>query len=145
MIRHRDWLDRLHAYLQAIASESFEFGRFDCCLFACDAIHAMTGSDLAAPFRGRYHSRATARAAFINYVGQASLTRAVERATAEHGAREVHPLCACRGDLVLIPRAPEHEFPSLGVVAPTGYQLLVVSDPGYLMIPFASASRAWKI
>jgi hypothetical protein len=38
-------------------SDSFSYGRWDCCLFVCDAIRVMTGIDLAADYRGAYSSR----------------------------------------------------------------------------------------
>lgn len=54
--RYPDWRARLTAYLAAGAREPFAYGRHDCALFAAGAVAAMTGIDLAAPFRGRYRS-----------------------------------------------------------------------------------------
>lgn len=57
-----DWQSRLHALVMARWREPFAWGRNDCCLFAADAVLAVTGQDLAADLRGRY---ATAREAEV--------------------------------------------------------------------------------
>lgn len=49
-----DWRNRLYDYLTRIAPEPLVYGHHDCALFAANAVHAMTGVDFAAPYRGRY-------------------------------------------------------------------------------------------
>ena len=53
------WQGALDRFLTAHRETRFQYGVWDCCLFACDAIEVMTGVDVAAQFRGRYHSRTT--------------------------------------------------------------------------------------
>ena len=48
MTRKPDWQALLDAFLAEHQFDSFQYGRWDCCLFVCDAIQAMTGVDPAA-------------------------------------------------------------------------------------------------
>jgi hypothetical protein len=140
MKRLDDWQSRLYVYLEACEAKPFRYGQFDCCLFACGAVEAMTGVDLAAPFRGRYGTRANARKALGQYGGfPASLEKAMDRAAHDHGMAEVSVNFAGRGDLVLIPRSQDF---ALGLAY--GADILVPSYRGYLDIPLQSASRAWR-
>ena len=59
--RKPDWQALLDAFLAEHQFDSFQYGRWDCCLFVCDAILAMTGVDPAAAYRGTYSSRAESR------------------------------------------------------------------------------------
>lgn len=49
-----DWEDRLSAFLEEASAKEFKPGEHDGALFAANAVKAMTGEDLGAPFRGRY-------------------------------------------------------------------------------------------
>ena len=53
-MKHPDWHVRLDTFIRENLLTPFEWGKFDCCLFVADAVEAMTGTDFAAPFRGRY-------------------------------------------------------------------------------------------
>jgi hypothetical protein len=53
-VRLADWKARLWQYLQTCAAAPLEPGSHDCALFVAGAVCAMTGVDLAAPYRGRY-------------------------------------------------------------------------------------------
>lgn len=55
-MRLPDWQAQLVVYLASIAPRDFEPGQHDCALAFAGAIEAMTGTDLAARFRGRYSS-----------------------------------------------------------------------------------------
>ena len=52
--RLQDWPIRLEALLQARMAAPFEWGVRDCCLWAADAVQAITGHDPAADIRGTY-------------------------------------------------------------------------------------------
>ena len=55
--RLEDWPERLAEAIEAANERPFSWGRHDCCLFACDAVMAMTGVDPAKPFRGKYKTK----------------------------------------------------------------------------------------
>jgi hypothetical protein len=56
LVRRPDWRSRLDQYLAACARRKFDAGRHDCALFAAGAVEAVTGTDLAAEYRGRYRT-----------------------------------------------------------------------------------------
>lgn len=56
LVRRPDWRQRLDAYLASCATQQFQAGVFDCGLFCAGAVEAVTGTDLAAEYRGRYRT-----------------------------------------------------------------------------------------
>lgn len=52
MTRAPDWRARLAALVEQRRAAPFVWGAHDCCLWASDAVLAMTGLDVAAPLRG---------------------------------------------------------------------------------------------
>lgn len=107
-MRRHDWPQRLEECVDAARWRSFEYGAFDCCLFAADCVLAMTGTDCAAPFRG-YESKIAAY-----------------RLIAEHGSLQglltsvlgepVQPAFARRGDVVIAEIATiEGDAESVGI------------------------------
>lgn len=54
--RLRDWQQRLAELMMQRRVALFQWGVHDCCLFAADAVLAVTGHDLAADLRGTYTS-----------------------------------------------------------------------------------------
>ncbi len=135
LIRYPDWAARLEVFLHANAARFFCYWQWDCCLFVCDAIQAMTGVDLAREYRGCYGSAEEARAL-------AKSVRAVaEQVAARHGLFEVSPQHAGRGDVVLIRRPRGH---SLGLVVLNG-GVLVAGAKGLMFAPRILAARAWRV
>lgn len=56
------WERRLNEYLLECRGRPFEYGQFDCLLFVCGAVEAMTGENPAAHLIGRYTSQDEAEA-----------------------------------------------------------------------------------
>jgi hypothetical protein len=143
LTRLPDWQSRLNTFLLAHQSEPFRYGRFDCCLFVCEAISVMTGVDPAAGFRETYSSRAGARRALVSYCGTASVRAFAEAFTAKYGMREsATVLHAQRGDAALIERSRDY---SLGLIALNGREIVVASSLGLSMAPLSSAVRSWHV
>ena len=66
--RRADWEQRLSAYLEPLVfGARFAWGQCDCALYVADAVLAMTGHDIAAPFRGKYSSAAGSARALKRY------------------------------------------------------------------------------
>jgi hypothetical protein len=63
LTRIEGWPEALHALIVARSEWPFTWGSHDCCLFAADCIHAMTGVDLAAALRGYTTALGAARRA----------------------------------------------------------------------------------
>jgi hypothetical protein len=140
--RKTDWQARLHAFLMERRFDRFRYGRWDCCLFVCDAVCVMTGTDPAAAFRGAYSCRSEARRALRAY-GTCSVQGAVEAITAQLDMPETPVLHARRGDVALIKRSGQDY--SLGLVALNGRDIVLASAHGLWTIPVASAVRAWHV
>lgn len=109
MKRFEDWQDRLKKFLEENKDRPFRWGSFDCCLFACNSVRAITGIDLATPFRGQYH----------NMLGAMRLTRGsleefVRGIARDYEIPEQAMMDARPGDVVLA--NPDGRGDTLGVV-----------------------------
>ena len=133
--RFPDWPERLAAFIESRRATPFAWGGHDCCLFAADAVLALTGVDRAATWRGRYATEAGAMALLSRPGGLYGLMREVEDI---FGVRQVPPLLAQRGDTALVQPG---NLPTMGVVLDQ-----VVAAPGLdgmQFVPLAGALRAW--
>lgn len=142
LVRKHNWQTILHNYIHTQANSSFKYGTFDCCLFVAGCIHAMTDVDLAEPLRGSYSSRKEAMQAVKTYCGKASVRAVVEKVATEHGLQIVPPLCAQRGDMVLIKRGRDY---SLGLVSLSGRDIYAAGEHGIVRLPLTAAVKAWRI
>lgn len=141
LLRKQNWQLLLHEYLRTCRAREFHYGAFDCCLFVCDAIHAMTGVDVASPLREKYGSRKQAFRAIAKYAGHPSVQAVTERVTADHRMPEISPSLAQRGDVALITR--NYDF-SLALVGLDG-GILAAGARGYERVPPLLAVRAWRV
>lgn len=156
LTRRDDWPEQLGALIEERAFVPFVWGVNDCALFACDAIQTTVGIDVAAPFRGRYDSAASASAAMLGFIAerdrpfleiaqedrQELLEHVAEIIAAEHELREVEIPFARRGDAVLF--EGEHGA-TLGVVGMDGMTIVAPGPTGLLARPLAEARRAWRV
>ncbi len=93
----------LHQFLLERRKTPFKWGGHDCCLFAADAIQAITGVDIASDFRGRYSDQASALDAIKSVTGGTTVEDAAVYCATKAGLPELpHPNFAHRGDLVLL-------------------------------------------
>jgi hypothetical protein len=142
MLRRPDWQAALDEFLRAHQNRRFEYGKWDCCLFVCDAIIEITGVDLAATYRGKYSTRAGALRTIGEQTGAASIRAAAENAALLHGMPEVPILRARRGDMVLVKRGRDY---SLGIVALNGREVILPSKRGLWRLQLSRALRAWQV
>ena len=142
MQRRTDWQQVFDEFLRANQDRRFEYGKWDCCLFVCDAIVAMTGFDLGATYRGKYSTRKGALRAIGEHLGTASIQAVAANAAAAHHMWEVPVSHAHRGDMVLIARGRDY---SLGLVGLNGRDVIVTSRCCLWQLPLSCAVRAWKV
>lgn len=155
--RYRDWEARLDAYFRATAERAFVWGGNDCALWACAGIAAETGIDPSAPFRTErrlYYTTDRGAARAMKRFAGGGLAEVAEKIAAEHGAPEVPPTYAGRGDLVLFVGGLG---PTLGLVALNGVevfsagpegrfrQLLRELRPRQRLAEGPPGARAWRI
>jgi hypothetical protein len=142
--RYADWAERLDQFLLSVSRFRFRYGAGedsqDCALFVANAVYAMTGTDLAARFRGQYHSRKEALALAKSHTGKVTLRPFFEWALRELPQAPVP--CAQRGDIVLVRRAGDV---SLGIVSLDGRTILAVAKEGLLRLPLHLGIRAWRV
>tara|TARA_R110002020_G_scaffold173776_6_gene364738 strand:- start:979 stop:1428 length:450 start_codon:yes stop_codon:yes gene_type:complete len=101
MQRYANWPDRLLEFISDRDKTGLIWGKSDCCLFACDAIQAMNGSDPGYWFREKYDTRKEAFK-LLKRFGGGGLIETTERIMREMHYPEIKPSKANSGDLVLI-------------------------------------------
>jgi hypothetical protein len=153
-MRFEHWERRLDAVVEMYGRVAFDWGRYDCCLFAADAVWALAANDPAARWRKAYADEAGAVAIVSAAGGLASL---VEASLATIGPHErIAPSFAQRGDPVLF-EAPaltrneaatfafgsENWTASLGVTL--GESFACKTPTGIARLPIKKASMAWAI
>lgn len=151
LIRFPDWQTRLRDAIMARRTEKFAWGKFDCCLAACDLVEAMTGVDPAKKLRG-YRTASGAFKRLSQAAPEARKDKRLEavaaRLAVELGAPEISPNYAQRGDMVLV-RAElmnGEETDVLGIVDLTGrYAIVPTAGEGWTLILVDQVTRAWRV
>ncbi len=125
-----DWEQRLFQLIDSRRRHPFAWGKQDCCLFAADAVLQMTGVDLAASYRGRYHNAATALklGAVAELIDKTGLPR----------MRNVN--LARRGDMMLLALTQRE---TVGVCV--GGQIAAPGVDGLVFVPVNKAIAGWRI
>jgi hypothetical protein len=114
----------------------------DCCLFSCDCILAVTGTDLAEWFRGKYNTRKEALALIKQRTGHTGVAAIAEYAANEHGLESIPVNMARRGDMVLVGTGSKA---LLGVVALTGIDVMCLGKQGIMRVALSHATAAWRV
>lgn len=131
-MRRHDWQLRLSSFVQTRARTPFVWGSNDCCLFAADAVEAMTGVDLAASLRG-YDSELTAQQIIDAHGGLEQLVTGLLGAA-------VSPLLAGVGDVVLL----ESESGDMLAIC-NGVTAVAPAKRGMAVLAMNAARAAWRI
>lgn len=134
------WEARLVDFLIARATTPFKWGASDCCLFACDAINAISGEDPAAWFRGRYDDHRGAVLALREFSDGGDLEAVAEKIALEQGFDEIPPAFMQRGDCVLI---ETDAGKALGVVA--DYRVAAQGPAGLVLGNELRILRSWAV
>lgn len=150
LTKHEHWRERhFHAFLIERANMPFEWGKNDCALFAADAIQAVSGTDIADDFRGKYTTQLGSLRTIKAVTGGSSVADAAAYCANKHGLTEhTHLLMAQRGDLVVIENAGTL---IAGVVHLNGRDVVSVSESGLVRLPTTDPTgkpnivRAWSI
>lgn len=134
-MRLPDWKARLAEYVTRCAQQPYELGQHDCALFAAGAVEAVSGSDPAAEWRGRYTTkvgglRALARAGHADHIAATAAT-----------LPEIPPAFAAVGDIACV-EDPESRQAVLGVVQ--GELVYVLREAGLGLMPRAAITRAFR-
>lgn len=129
-MRHQNWEHRLNEFLKSVGP--FEWGTNDCCMFAVNAVEAMTGKDHGKPYRG-YKTALGAVRRLEKFGGVEGI------ATIELG--DPKPVKqAKRGDVVSIQNG---ENIILGICV--GVKMAAVSEEGLTLFSMSVARNAWSV
>jgi hypothetical protein len=152
--RRHDWPERLSALVAGAAKKPFAWGSWDCCLFACADIEALTGQDPAAAYRGTYTDAAGGMALLQSLGGVEGLCQSVLGDQLK-GPKGPAPLLAQRGDVAIFdPNAigidpaglelEDADLPkALGVVLVRKVALL--TPAGMRFVPLRACAAAWRV
>lgn len=132
-------IEKLNVFLAQYANKGFVTGVNDCALFVSDWALALTGEDLAAPFRGRYKTD-LGSARLIKKLGYKGLEDLVYREFDRIAKRRKSPLMAQRGDVAWVIGPQERVC---GIVGAGG--VLVLGVTGLVSLPLSSIVCAWGV
>ena len=130
--RINKWQTALDELVAARSKAPFAWGANDCCLFAADAVLAITGRDPAADLRGTYGDINSGTAMMQRLGGVAAI------AAARAGA-EITPGLLQIGDIALV-QSEGRDTLSVCV----GGHLVAPAADGLAYIPRALALRGWR-
>jgi len=133
LVRVRTWQSELDALLTARLNAPFVWGQHDCCLFAADAVLAVTGQDLAQGLRGSYSTQEQAAEVLASLGGVAALV------TARLG-EPVLPTLARPGDVGLVEIGGRD---SLAVCIGQHWQ--APGPDGLVVLPRRVVRHAWRV
>lgn len=142
LTRREDWPEQLAALVKSHVQVPFAWGSNDCALFAAEAVRVMTGTDLAAPWRGQYRDEASARGqrSASGHLETGDMVAALYDMAHRALGPAVPPLLARRGDVVLAEHDNGHSLAvCLGGVA------TAPGRNGLLMLERAAWRYAWRV
>lgn len=134
--RLADWPDHLARVIDGARNTPFTWGQNDCCLFAMDCVEAITGTDIAQPYRG-YN---TMREGVVLLKRCGGVTGIAETEAKNYNIPEIKPLTMQRGDVVLFDIG---RGDTLGICG--GQYIFAPGEDGLIGFPLEQAQRAWRI
>jgi hypothetical protein len=130
------WESRLAAVVDAARPRAYQLGAHDCFRFACQAVEALTGVDLYAPWAGQYRTKRQALRLLARYGGD--FTGSFSRL---FGSAPGPIAKARRGDIAEFVDAAGEQH--LGLVY--GAVVIVLREQGLDAVRRSSCAHAWRI
>ncbi|WP_442322110.1 DUF6950 family protein [Cernens ardua] len=131
-MRRPTWAADLHTYLSSHLDTPFQWGTFDCCIFAAGICMSICGVDPMKPYYGRYSTEYEAKRLILKEPGSLE-------AVWDACFTRINPLNAQRGDIVAF-RGPQGL--SMGVV--WANSIFATSDSGITRINVTPV-MAWRV
>lgn len=132
MTRVSDWPKVLNEFIQERLYTPFKWGTNDCCIFAGDAVLAITGTDLVAEFRGKYQTEDGSKKA----IGGATVAGLVTQKL----GKPVHWTHLQRGDVAMF---EQENGKTLGLCV--GAKLVTPGEDGLVFTSIDKAILGWRI
>jgi len=128
----------LSEYLKSVRTKPFKWGEHDCVLHACNGLKAVTGTDIAAEWRGTYDSALSAKK-IIKKCFDGDMDNGFTRFLGEPHS---NALKACRGDVVRITENGEHTY---GIIDDTGrHAVMITVKEGLMKISLSEIEKVWS-
>ena len=132
-MKHEQWVDFLFATIEKVTTESFAYGKNDCCLFSARVVDAMTGTDYAQKLAEMYHDERSALA-YINSFGS------IQEAVKDWLGEPTNLAFVQRGDVVLFNNEGRE---TLGICI--GDRIVSVAETGVAYVSMEQAICTWKV
>jgi len=132
-----DWQMRFRAYLKENRGRDFEWGEWDCCIFANGCLKVISGKDVI-PATLKWHDELSAMKAIRDY-GE-TLDKALDKAAVAAGMYSVAKQYVTTGDLVVV---LNDNKPVAGIS--DGVRVISPSDGGYAFSLPTLIEGAWRI
>jgi len=143
---------KLSEYIIGRINTPLVWGVSDCCLFVADALHAMTGKDIASWFRGEYSTRGKAFEMLRKFAGGSVKETVEELARVFEMDKITADIAMQPGDMVLLRAAacdPVAERLSngltVGIVGFDDIGILSQGKDGLVIHTDAEVLSAWRI
>lgn len=142
MARLEAWPELLNDYLRNAREFDYAYGSMDCCIFAFNAIEAMTANDPVAQWRGTYNDEAGALA----LLGPGGIASFVAARAAENSWEEIEnpQKRAQRGDIVLL-EDKDSPFGFRCGVCVGPMVAFIVKDHGVAFTKLSHIASAWRV
>jgi hypothetical protein len=138
------WETRLIDLIAARRTTPFAYGAQDCALWPADAVLALTGRDMAAPYRGTYDDARGALRLIVEHGGLAALCEAMLDRAGILWQRLDNIRFAQRGDIVILAVAGDETGRDAGGVVWL-HHVYTPGPRGLDRFPLVSALRGWRI
>ena len=133
-----DWVTGLMDFIQEVYEKPFEWGKWDCCTFADEALYRITKKRVIPKSIQGWKTEAEARKTIKKY-GK-TLGNSLNKAATKAGMKEVELPFLSTGDLVCMKSEDGNELAAIC----DGQWLFVPTDDGLVNKPLSMALRAWR-
>ena len=134
--RYQDWEDKFSQFIAKTMHRPFVWGRNDCCIYAANAVKAITGVDFAGGCRGKYRKEEDA-IKLIDELG--GIEKIVDNCL---GALQNKNFVQ-RGDVVMYSVIEKDNSLALGVCIGNGFA--APSKKGLIIYPLDRIIKAWRV
>ena len=139
MKKKADWVTALMDFIQEVYDKPFEWGSWDCCTFANEALFRISGKKVIPKSIQGWKTEDEAKKTIKKY-GK-TLGKSLHKAATKAGMKEIDLPFMSTGDLVCMKSEDGNELAAIC----DGQWLFVPTDDGLANKPMNMALRAWRI
>jgi hypothetical protein len=138
MTRVENWETKLAEAIEGAKDRGFQYGAFDCCLFAASIIEAITGTNL---MKGMEYGSEDDALQVIQSLGS-DLLFAVTAIAQQHELESIAPAFAQRGDLVIV---NVNDKQVVGIIGTDARYAVCTTLRGVVQIERERIIAAWRV